>query len=121
MSEPAFDLHAAHRHFSAVCFNTCWELIDRPARTSEEDEQMMLRAFASFYHWSQRPDFTAEKRCVSLWQVSRVYALLGHAEEARRYGEQCRAVNEDPSLPPYCPGYAYEALARAEMVAGNRE
>jgi hypothetical protein len=121
MKKPDFDLVAAHRHFSAACFNDCWELIRKPARTPEEDEQMLLRTFASYYHWTRRPDCTAENRSIALWQISRVYALLGQAENARRYGEQCRAVSDDPALEPYCLGYAYEALARAEMVAGDRE
>jgi hypothetical protein len=118
--QPPFDLAAAHRYFAAECFNGAWDLIDKSPRTPAEDEQMLLRTFASFYHWSQRPECTAENRSVSLWQVSRAYALLGQPENARRYAEQSRAESEAPDLPPYCLGYAYEALARAEMLAGNK-
>jgi hypothetical protein len=118
--QPPFDLAAAHRYFAAECFNGAWDLIDKPSRTPAEDEQMLLRTFASLYHWSQRPDCTAENRSVSLWQISRIYALLGQPENARRYAEQCRTESEAPGLPPYCLGYAYEALARAEMLAGNK-
>ena len=57
-----FDLPTAHRHFAATCFNAAWELIDKPDRTPAEDEQMLLRTFASFYHWTQRADCTAENR-----------------------------------------------------------
>ena len=33
MSEqPGFDLQAAHRYFSAACFNQAWDLIDKADR-----------------------------------------------------------------------------------------
>lgn len=120
-TQPSFDVLAAHKYFAAECFNRAWDLIDRTLRTPADEEQMLLRAFASFYHWTQRPDCTAENRSISLWQISRVYALLGQVGNARRYAEQCRAESDSPDLPLYCLGFAYEALARTEMVAGNRE
>lgn len=115
------DLPAAHKHFSATCFNAAWELMEKPQRDPQENEQMLLLAFASFYHWTQRPDCTREARSVSLWQVSRVYVLLGQAENAHRYAELCRAESEASHLSPFYIGYAYEALARAAMLARNRE
>jgi len=119
-NQPPFDLAAAHHYFAAYCFNTAWDLIDKPQRTPAEDEQMLLRTFASFFHWTQRADCTPKNRSISLWQVSRVYALLGQAENALHFAEQCLAESQAPELPPYCLGYAYEALARAEMLAGDR-
>jgi hypothetical protein len=118
---PAFDQAAAHRFFSAECYNRAWDLIGAPTRSAAEDEQMLLRAYASFYHWTQRADCTAENRCISLWQISRVFALLGQVENSRRYGAQCLAESDAPDVPLFCLGFAYEALARAEMVAGERE
>jgi hypothetical protein len=32
----------------------------------------------------------------------------------------CLEASRDDSLPPFCLGYAYEALARAESVAGDQ-
>jgi hypothetical protein len=120
IDQSPFDLSAAHRHFAAECFNAAWDLIDKPARTSTEDEQMLLLAMASFYHWTQRPDCTPKSRSISLWQISRVYALLGQPENARRYGEQCLTESDVPDVPVFYLAYAYEALARAEMVAGDK-
>ena len=115
-----FDLVSAHRYFAVECFNGTWALIDKPTRSPIEEEQMLLRSFASFFHWTQRPDCTAENRSISLWQISRVYALLGQPENALRYAEQCRAESAAPDLPPYCTGFAYEALARASMLVGDK-
>ena len=43
---PDFDSAKAHQFFSAHCFNSAWELIDKPARTPEENEQMIQRTMA---------------------------------------------------------------------------
>lgn len=120
MGKPEFDVDAAHKFFSADCFNRAWELIDKPARTPEEDEQMIRLSLASHWHWTQRSDCTQTNTSVAYWQTSRIYALLGQAENARRYGQLCLAASEGDDVLPFCRGYAYEALARAESVAGNR-
>ena len=51
---PDFDSAKAHQFFSAHCFNSAWELIDKPERTPEENEQMIQRTMASLWHWTQR-------------------------------------------------------------------
>jgi hypothetical protein len=119
--KPDFDKSAAHRYFSAECFNKAWDLMEKPSRTSEEDEQMIRLALASHWHWTQRSDCTRTNVSVSYWQTSRVYAILGQAENARRYGQLCLEASQGEDIPPFYLGYAYEALARAEAVAGNRE
>lgn len=110
---------AAHPFFSASCFNQAWDLIDKQDRTPEEDELMISLVHASIWHWSQRPDCTDTNRSIGYWQASRVYALLGQAGNARRYGQLCLEVT--PKDLPFFLGYAYEALARAEWVAGDHE
>jgi len=115
------DEGTAHRFFSAGCFNRCWDLIDKRERTPEEDEQMLLLALASLWHWSQRPDTTAANWSIGYWQVSRVYALLGQATNARLFAEKCLQATRREEMAPFHLAYAYEALARAEMVAGDRE
>jgi hypothetical protein len=120
VDKPSFDLAAAHHYFAAECFNAAWSLIDKLQRSPAEEEQLLLLAFASFYHWTQRSDCTSENRSISLWQISRVYALLGQAENAQRYAIQCLTESNSPDLPPYCLGFAYEARARAEMLLRNK-
>jgi len=55
------------------------------------------------------------------WQVSRVYATLGRAEPAIFHAERCLAYCENApgALEDWDLPYAYEALARAHLVAGN--
>jgi hypothetical protein len=115
-----FDLAAAHRFFAVECFNRAWELMDKAERTPEEDEQMIRLSLASHWHWTQRADCTQENVSVAHWQTSRIYTMLGQTENARRYARLCLEASRDDSLPPFCLGYAYEALARAESLAGDQ-
>jgi hypothetical protein len=120
MSErPDLDLTAAHRYFSAGCFNLAWDLINKSERTPEENEQMLRLSLASHWHWTQRADCTQENVSIAYWQTSRVYAVLGQAENARRYARLCLEVSSGGDVPLWCLGYAYEALARTELVAGD--
>jgi hypothetical protein len=115
------DVHQAHKLFSTGCFNKTWELIEKPERTPEEDEEMLHLAISSLWHWTRRDDFAPVNASVGYWQVSRVFALLGQAENALRYGRRSLEVLEGESAPPFFAAYAREAMARAEAVAGNGE
>jgi hypothetical protein len=119
--EPNFDLSVAHQHFSSDCFNKAWDLIEKSDRTPEEDEEMIRLSQASIWHWTQREDCTPTNMSVGYWQASRIYAILRQVDNARRYGQLCLETSQGADISPFYLGYAYEALARAEMVAGNRE
>jgi len=115
------DLPAAHKFLSAQCFNAAWDLMEKTDRSDEENEEMVRLTQASHWHWTRREDYGDKEKSIAYWQTSRIYAILGQADNARRYGQLCLAASQDEELPPFCLGYAYEALARAESVAGNRD
>ena len=119
--KPDFDLQAAHKYFAALCFNAAWDLIEKPDRTPEDDEQMIRLSLTSHWHWTQRDDYDSEKASIGYWQASRVYAILGEADNARKYGQMCLTASDSEEVEAFYLGFAYEALARAESVAGNRE
>lgn len=119
-NKPDFDVGAAHKYFAVSCFNGAWDLIDKPERTAAEDEEMLRLAMASVWHWTQQEDCTPTNVSVGYWQVSRVYAILKRAEDARRYGQLSLETSQAEGVGPFYRGYAFEALARAEAVAGNR-
>jgi tetratricopeptide (TPR) repeat protein len=116
--KPDFDLGTVHRYFSATCFNKTWDFIDNPNRTPEDDLAMLQTSMTSLWHWTQREDAKPQNLSVGNWQVSRVYAVLGQADNARKYAEASLRLAEGE--PPFYVAFAYEALARAEMVAGNK-
>jgi hypothetical protein len=77
---PSFDLEVAHRFFAPHCFNSAWNLIDKPSRSAEEDDAMLQLAMASLWHWGQRTDVTPRDISVGAWQVARVHALAGRGQ-----------------------------------------
>ena len=119
--QPDFDLQVAHKFFAATCFNEAWGLIEKPNRTAEEDEEMIRLSLSSTWHWTQRDDYTNQNMSIAYWQTSRIYSILGQARNSMRYAQLCLDVSQGDDIPPFYLGFAYEALARAESVAGNQE
>lgn len=119
LKPPLFDVVESHRYFSADCFNKAWELIDRPDRSSDEDQQMIALCHASLWHWTQRPDCAPRNLSIGYWQLSHAYSTIGAAPEARRYADLC--LRYSGNEPPFFLGFAYEALARAARAACDEE
>ncbi|MBE0635564.1 hypothetical protein IH601_06180 [Candidatus Bipolaricaulota bacterium] len=118
------DTAKTHEKFSVQCFNSAWELLDRIDRSLAEDEEMLRLSITSIWHWTQRSDCTNQNLAMGYWQVSRIHAVQGRADEARRYGELCLAASvdkKDDQIAPFMLAYAYEALARAESAASEPE
>jgi hypothetical protein len=118
-NEPTFDVHAAHKYFSAHCFNSAWDLIDKENRTQAEDQQMITLNQASLWHWTQREDCTPKNMSIGYWQTSRIYALLGRDFPARKYGQL--SLDKAKEAEPFFIAYAHEALARAAKLAGDTD
>jgi hypothetical protein len=107
----------SERQLGVDLFNEVWRLME----SREDDERMLHAAHASAYHWSEAPECEPKNRARSEWQVSRVYSVLGRGEPALHHARRCLEIceaqpenMEDWDLP-----FAYEALARANRVAGH--
>jgi tetratricopeptide (TPR) repeat protein len=100
-------------------FNGVWRLLEKEDRSVEDDDRMLHMAHASRYHWGQVGAPANLSR--GEWQCSRVYSVLGRAEpalhHARRGLEICRAHG----IADWDLAYAYESLARAHAVAGDKD
>lgn len=107
------------RRLAVELFNHVWALIGRDDRTPEQDDEMIHAAHASRYHWSQVG--TKANLGRGEWQVSRVYAVLGRSEPAVYHAHRCLAyVEQGDGIEDWDLPFAYEALARAHSVAGDR-
>ena len=109
------------RRLAVDLFNRAWELMLLPERTPEQDDELLHTAYASRHHWSQVG--TVANIARGEWQLSRVHTVLGRPEPALYHAERCLAYCEsDPdALEDWDLPYAYEALARAQLVAGNED
>lgn len=108
----------AERRLAIDLFNDTWTLLDQPERTPADDERMIAMAHASLFHWSNVG--TASNRAIGHWQIARVYAVLGHAEESLFHAERCHALT-DADAPAWQRASALEGVARAHLVAGRRD
>ncbi len=82
---------------------------------------MLTLSMASLWHWTQRKDCTVTNLSIGYWQLSRIFALLRQADNARHYGELSLETAQQEGTEEFCLGWAYEALARTESVAGNKD
>jgi DNA-binding transcriptional MerR regulator len=110
-----------HRQLGADYFNKTWTLMEKPDRTREDDDEMLHCTHASAYHWLQVG--TPANRSRSEWQCSRVYTILSRVEPALHHARRCLEIVEaNPSeMEDWDLPTAYEAMARAHMIAGEVE
>lgn len=111
------------RQLGVDLYNDVWRLLEKPARTPEEDDELLHQAHASAYHWLKAPEREPKNRARSEWLCSRVYVVLGRAEPALHHATRCLEITEQhaDNVEDWDLPFAYEALARAHGVAGNAE
>ena len=118
--EKTYTEQEAHRHFAASANGKVWGLLGKADRSRAEDELMLYAAHASCYHWLQVGTGLHHQRAE--WMIARVYAELGVGEGALFHARRCQELTEQYAdlMEDFDRAYAFEAMARANAVAGNR-
>ncbi len=109
------------RVLASDLFNRVWELLEQAERSREEDDEMLHGAHASRALWAGVGTVANLSR--GEWQCSRVYAVLGRPEPALWHARRCLELCEQAppgTLAEFDLPFAFEALARAGAVAGDR-
>jgi hypothetical protein len=111
----------AQRHFAVKLNNRVWELLEKLDRSREEDELMVLAAYASYYHWLQVGTAVHHQR--GEWMIARVYTVLGNAPAALHHAIRCLELTQQHAelMADFDVAFAYESVARANAIAGNRD
>ncbi|WP_084724631.1 MerR family transcriptional regulator [Streptacidiphilus melanogenes] len=107
------------RQLAVDLFNGVWRLLEQEDRSAEEDDRMLHMAHASRHHWGQVG--TAVNRSRGEWQCSRVYAVLGRAEPALHHARRCLDICRENGIGDWDLAFAFEALARAAAVEGDKD
>jgi hypothetical protein len=119
MPPPPFDLGKAHRWFAIELNNRAWELIESPARTAEETEEMLTAAHASRYHWGQCGTLLNKLRAESV--VAAAYLAAGRPELSLGFARNglalCDQVGEEAT--PFDLACAHGATACALAQLGQ--
>ena len=119
--DPLTDLDGAtHRAIATALFNHTWTLLEKADRTAAETDEMIHAAHASRFHWGRADGVEPVNLGLGEWQCSRVYAVLGRGEPAVWHARRCLAYNEAAGATDWQIAAAYEGLARASAVAGDR-
>jgi tetratricopeptide (TPR) repeat protein len=116
-----YTLEEAHQHFAKMLNGKVWELLQKTERSKSEDELMIYTAHASCYHWLNVGTGLHHQRAE--WLIVRVYIELEIAESALRHASRCLELTNEfaDSMKDFDSAYAYESIARANALAGNRD
>ncbi len=118
--EKTYTLTQAQLYFATTFNGRTWELLDKKDRTQDEDRMMVEYAYASMTHW--RAAGTAVRHKRGEWMISRVHAVLGEGKPALEHARRCLEITEgnQEEMEDFDYAYAYEAVARAFAVNGDR-
>jgi len=109
---------ATHKKLAIDLFNQTWDLIDEEEKDQDKIDRMIHSAHASRYHWEMAggPVHIARGE----WLISRVYALLNRQEPCLYHADRCLKVTLMYDLKDFDLAFAYEAMARACDLAGDK-
>jgi hypothetical protein len=108
-----------NRFFGAECNNTAWDLAERAERTPAEDQDMLSRAYAAAYHWSQAGGALQNGMADVL--LAHVHALLRHPDQALAHARAALAFTEKYEGEGWEGAFAHAEMAYAAAVAGDAE
>jgi hypothetical protein len=94
------------------------QLLEKHRRTRDEADEMLHAAHASRHYLglTGRPADLVRAE----WQCARVYSTLGRAEPALYHARRCLELCDDVELEPPELARAYECVAHAAALAGDR-
>lgn len=118
--EKTFTESEAQLHFAKQFYNKTWGLLDKQERTQEENELLADYAHASLAHW--RVVGTGVHLQRGVWMLARVNIVLGNTQTALQHAQRCLELTEQykDGLSDFDFAFAYECVARAQALAGNR-
>ncbi|KYK33394.1 MAG: hypothetical protein HXS46_13385 [Theionarchaea archaeon] len=118
MSEDTYTEKEFHKKMAVDLFNSVWSFLDKKERTAEEEDEMVHAAHASRYHWGQIGSFLEKER--GEWQISRVYSVLKRLQPALYHAQRCLEICKENNIGDFDIAFAYEAMARAYAVSGEK-
>ena len=114
-----FEEIAKWNHWFAVeCNNRAWSLADMPARSAEEDAEMLHSAHAAALHWSAVGTELNHARAAML--LGHVYALLGDRTRGLEYARTAFDYVMSHESPAWEIAMAHAVLANGASAAGDR-
>ena len=105
------------RRRAVTDFNRCWDLIEQPTRTPEDDVELLTCAFSSRYHWSLIGG--PKEFCIADWMVGRVACAINNPALALLFAHRAYDAASNGLGIDWMQASGAEGLARAYMCAGD--
>ena len=98
-------------------------LLDKKDRNAKGDLRMINFAKSSLYHWRKSDKYDIANEHRGQWLLSYVYSKLNKSNEALHHAKRTLKITEENTtqLKDYDLAYAYESMARAYSVSGNKD
>ena len=110
-----------HRVQGVECNNSIWELVTKDGRSSDDDEEMLRRAYSSAYHWQRARGTGPANEARALYMLAKVHLLTGQGARSLHYADACVAQCVQHGLQDFDLAYAHEARARALRDLGRED
>lgn len=108
-----------HHQMGVDYFNQSWDILLKEERARADEDLLINMVHASLFHWRQLNQPVNILR--GEWMIAHVYTLLGHKEAALYHAQNTLRWAEETNAADWDLAYAYEAMARAQALNGNRE
>ena len=109
-------------HYMGIEMNIqSWNLLGKENRDEKDNVRMINFAKSSLYHWKKSPKFELVNEQRGQWLISRIFAVLSNGNEAISYAQETLRLTEEHGFKDFDLAYAYESMARAHAVSGNKE
>ncbi len=113
-------LNEFHKKIAIKTNGGIWSVLDKTSPSKDELDRALEMAFTSLYHWRQigKPINIARGE----YMISRVYADMGKGDAALYHAEQTlKLTEESDEKADFDMGFAYEVLAKAYSVTGDKD
>ena len=119
MSEIDTEQSAACRRFAVSANNEAWEILERPARSPEETDQMLNAAHAAAWHWGRIGG--AVQRLRARYLLATAHAVAGSGTQAIRHGQAALASMEagDVEIGAFDRAAVHGSCALAYAILGS--
>jgi len=111
------ELRKWHKKFAAETNGRAWTLTEMETLTADEQEEVLLAACASAYHWSKIG--TEQNIARAKMLLARVFTVLGMGDLALQNAQFAYDYVAAHDSEPWEKAFAHAILAHAGAIAGN--
>lgn len=108
-----------HRRQGVEANNSVWDLLGKPERSAEDDEEMLRRAYTAAYHWQRATGTGPANETRASYMIARALVATRQPERGLVSADRCLAVCAEHGIADFDLAYAHEARARALWALGR--